>query len=41
MIKRIRQIIQVNPIAKELWKNKYSIIPNKKKIIPRKQKHKS
>jgi hypothetical protein len=39
MIKKIRQIIRINPIAKDLWKNKYSVIPNKKKVIPRKQKY--
>jgi hypothetical protein len=39
MINKIKQIVRINPIAKELWKNKYSVIPNKKKIIPRKQKY--
>jgi len=39
MIRKITSIKIINPIAKEAWKKKYTIIPNKKKIIPRKSKY--
>jgi len=39
MIRKVTRIKKINPIAKELWRKKFSILPNKKKIIPRKQKY--
>ena len=39
MIRRITSVQIVNPIAKEAWKKKYTVIPNKKKVIPRKNKY--
>jgi len=39
MIKKITTIQVINPVAKEAWKKKYTVIPNKKKKIPRKYKN--
>jgi len=40
MIKKITKIQVINPVVKEVWKNKYTVIPNKKKEPPKKYKYK-
>lgn len=39
MIKKITTIQVINPVAKEAWKKKYTVIPNKKKKLPKKYKY--
>lgn len=39
MIKKITTIQVINPIVKEAWKKKHTIIPNKKKKLPKKYKY--
>ena len=40
MIKKITTIQVINPVVKEAWKKKHTIIPNKKKKLPKKHKYK-
>jgi len=39
MIKKITTIQVINPVVKEAWKKKNTVIPNKKKKIPREYKY--
>ena len=40
MIKKITTIQVINPVVKEAWKKKHTIIPNKKKKLSKKHKYK-
>ena len=39
MIKKITSIQVINPVVREVWKKKNTVIPNKKKKIPREYKY--